>query len=1458
MVYLDSGSDITMINESYVKKMKLRTREHPPVDIDTLGSVISINRAVSLSLGAPGRRPVRELIAAVAEFNLTPVRKWRNPEQKFPSLQKFQERINTVDVEDGETVNVDILIGVDQLYTVLGSQSHRPEEKWGRRFALLETPFGLVPVGAVPGEKTKREILYQAAAANPKASENREEAICYATFKIGNALWPWAGRPVRGETFQEETDVPARAYQDMDKMLKLFFSLESISVLDAAFNPRTRSQEAYLSSVKSTLKRREDGSYETSLVYNPDIQDPPCNYAAVKGHASKIYGELVNKGKKEDYDAAIQKLVDQGIATLEPDQGEEEAIRRKEMFVGLMPVLKPNLVTGELKVRLVLACAMKYKGISTNDRLMDPPPLEADLFPILMGVRKYKHVLCRDIASFFPTLRLPPSQHGFSCCLIKDGKDTYRKLRFTSFYFGWSCSPALCQIVARIHIMHSIYPKPTLQETLDSINPEEDALMLFGSRPKALDTDNEVQRIAKGYIANLFVDDAIQSFMKEYDLIRSFQVMESILNDAHYRTTKIYTNSEEARNHIPREQLLLDAEGEIPNITNLLGIPWNAKEDTLSPVFKINQDLGLDKEGARVTKKIAAIIMGSTYDPLQIGAPFSLQGKLILQQAHKEFQALLEEDEALSRKSTKAQWNTPLSEELTIKTKKYLSEAPLINDFKTPRWLGFEEGAKVEFYLACDASVHTLGAIVHVKVTKKDEEPRLIFVAAKSKTYDGSTIPRGEVTACEMGATLLTKIIAYLEVEDPVIYAATDATVALAWINTEETKLLKYVYNRVKKIKAMIPPSKWYHIEGVRNPADYATKPLTIKQLMQKAEGENWLRPKAYLEEGCLKPGHKVTPDNSEAFYKEMARKMPEKMAAALTRSKAALWAPCDLWATTMGRHSDLHVVLKKMALLMRWYRPYLKAKQLDKPFVRTPLPIGPTRDEIHESLLEYVRRAQRAAFPREMKYLKRREKVPSDSNIAQLMPFLDQNGLLRAAGRARDVNDQSYTAMPMILQKNDPLARRIIDDLHRRHDHKSDYQLEHMLRKNFWVIRAKQLINSVVKKCVPCQKKRGRLYQQQLGLMRPESIPETINSPKPRLKLWSAIAIDTLGSYTYLDASNKPRKCYILIIVEMISRYIRLVMLNNLSSRCMYVTLETHAALFRKPDIVLCDNFSSFTTLDKFHIRLSQHMRKELRQLLEADGISMGVLRERGRGEDKTVSYSIGTHTVYSAPHAHQIAVEAMVSLLKRGFGVTFSREPMRREDFTLRLELAAKHVNSRPLVAQDGANKYGGMVLLTPALLHHHQDDMAITPYVSELRLKGAQYRELAEVYNDIRRDRDAFAKSFVDDYLRHMIKTKVWRKGEDALKEGDLVLIKPENQLLKRHEWKMAVVEKLYPSKRDGLAREADLRFPEGKILKRTVRQLVLLKTAKELQGEPSETAETAPAGPETQAGTIQGEL
>ena len=179
---------------------------------------------------------------------------------EIPKPAKVSGGVNTVDVEDGEQARVDILIGIDHLYTLLGSEMIRPSEKLGTGFTLLQTPFGLVPTGTILGEKSARQLLYHVAAATPRATENIEEHTHYATFRMGRAIWPWTGRPDRTLGDPKELDVPGKAYIDLEKLLKQFFSLESISVLDAATNPRTRSQEAYLSTVKSTLKRHPDVS----------------------------------------------------------------------------------------------------------------------------------------------------------------------------------------------------------------------------------------------------------------------------------------------------------------------------------------------------------------------------------------------------------------------------------------------------------------------------------------------------------------------------------------------------------------------------------------------------------------------------------------------------------------------------------------------------------------------------------------------------------------------------------------------------------------------------------------------------------------------------------------------------------------------------------------------------------------------------------------------------------------------------------------------------------------------------------------------------------------------------------------------------------------------------------------------------------------------------------------------
>ena len=138
MAYLDSAADLSLVTEDFVRRHKLKTRTHHAIDIATVGEQIVTDKAVNLSLSAPGRHPVRKLVAAVAEFDLAPLRRWRRPEQRFPSLQKYQEGVNTVDVEDGEQARVDILIGIDHLYTLLGSEMIRPSEKLGTGVTLLQ------------------------------------------------------------------------------------------------------------------------------------------------------------------------------------------------------------------------------------------------------------------------------------------------------------------------------------------------------------------------------------------------------------------------------------------------------------------------------------------------------------------------------------------------------------------------------------------------------------------------------------------------------------------------------------------------------------------------------------------------------------------------------------------------------------------------------------------------------------------------------------------------------------------------------------------------------------------------------------------------------------------------------------------------------------------------------------------------------------------------------------------------------------------------------------------------------------------------------------------------------------------------------------------------------------------------------------------------------------------------
>ncbi|CAG7817184.1 unnamed protein product [Allacma fusca] len=86
------------------------------------------------------------------------------------------------------------------------------------------------------------------------------------------------------------------------------------------------------------------------------------------------------------------------------------------------------------------------------------------------------------------------------------------------------------------------------------------------------------------------------------------------------------------------------------------------------------------------------------------------------------------------------------------------------------------------------------------------------------------------------------------------LWAFTDSTVVLAWLKEHPKHWNTYVANRVSAIQDIIPYENWFHVPGIENPADSASRGIQPSELVTHAL---WCQgPKFLLEEefNCGKP----------------------------------------------------------------------------------------------------------------------------------------------------------------------------------------------------------------------------------------------------------------------------------------------------------------------------------------------------------------------------------------------------------------------------------------------------------------------------------------------------------------------------------------------------------------------------------------------------------------------------
>ena len=146
-----------------------------------------------------------------------------------------------------------------------------------------------------------------------------------------------------------------------------------------------------------------------------------------------------------------------------------------------------------------------------------------------------------------------------------------------------------------------------------------------------------------------------------------------------------------------------------------------------------------------------------------------------------------------------------------------------------------------------DASESAYAGVVYLRMIDSDGNVHISLVASKTKVapLKRLTIPRLELC----GAHLLTKLLEHIRltlkipIED--VYAWTDSTIVINWLDGNPRRFKTYVGNRVSFIMDCLPPSRWNHVSGEQNPADCASRGLLPLELIDHDlwwNGPVWLR----------------------------------------------------------------------------------------------------------------------------------------------------------------------------------------------------------------------------------------------------------------------------------------------------------------------------------------------------------------------------------------------------------------------------------------------------------------------------------------------------------------------------------------------------------------------------------------------------------------------------------------
>ena len=737
------------------------------------------------------------------------------------------------------------------------------------------------------------------------------------------------------------------------------------------------------------------------------------------------------------------------------------------------------------RIRVVFDSSAKYQGISLNDALITGPNLINNLVGVLMRFRQEKIAVTADIRQMF-----------YSFNVREDHRDYLRFL----WHEGNDLDKDLVEYRMTVHVFGNS-PSPAVA-TFGLHKTAEKAEAMYGSDVKAF-----VEQ-------NFYVDDALYSAAtveQAVDLVKRTQLALKSCGNLHLH--KISSNSSEVlaafdTNDLAKNLKSVDIKDECLPMQRSLGVSWTLQSDSFT--FQVSA------ENKTFTRRGVLSVINGLYDPLRFAAPVTLAGKLILRETMDESYG----------------WDETLPIQYQSKWETWKNSLEHLEQVKIPRHystqLSASSNQQNELFIFSDASEKAIAAVAYIRTTDKDGNQQLGFVCGKAKVAPkhGHTIPRLELCAAVLAVEIYEIIRDEINLRFDQVRFFTDSKVVLGYIYNETKRFFIYVGNRIDRIRKSTQPQQWSYVPTSKNPADDATRSVLAKELSQS----KWLLgPVRFL---CNQDNDTESTTEQETNFSLVLPEEDKEVRVAKTQVDG----DAQLGSARFERFSSWNSLLKAINLLKQFIATRMENKHRS------------TSDTSNLSAQEtIIKTVQKEVFSEECKALSANQPLSRKSKILNLNPFLDDKGLLRVGGRLTHANIHHNEMKPLVIPKHH-IATLIARHIHERVSHQGRHITEGALRlAGFWLIGGKQLVTSLIYKCVKCRKLRGR-----------EENPKMADLPFDRLDPappFSYIGVDVFGPWTITTRKTRggqaQNKRWAVMFTCLVIRAVHIEIIEVMSTAC-------------------------------------------------------------------------------------------------------------------------------------------------------------------------------------------------------------------------------------------------------------------------------------------------------------------